>query len=275
MKKNTPKVPQKPAPPARAETRKGRQDDSNTALWRPPLQRHLTKDKKVHHITIRVRIFAGDIIHDFNAKFQPSKHLPAQAVCDVIAKREGLSDHAKTMFALWVVGRDLELQLRPNLNLFDFIPKWHVWMQKYTHLPECKTATHPTNRHWFVFRREALFSKTLERKVTEENAIKLFYGEAKHNVTSGRYPCTEEDVVTLAALQLQSATGDHDSSKHYTGYLTGENVLEQYIPAYMIKKLSRHDWEVAIFDEHLKFKGKSSAIAKLLWVISSTDSPYC
>ncbi|KAJ3125160.1 hypothetical protein HK098_000534 [Nowakowskiella sp. JEL0407] len=232
--------------------------------WRPPVQRHVTKDGQVQYVTIRVRIFAGDEMHDFNSKFAPGL-LTSHAVFDVIANRENISKEGRKLFGLWIIGRDLELQLRPKLNLFDFIPKWHKWVEKYTHYPEAANSMHPINRHWIVFKRAALLSKHVERKITDEVVIKLLYGEAKHNVIIGRYPCTAQDAVTLAALQLQSSHGDIDQ-RHQPGFITKNNSLNQYIPSQLTKLMRPEEWEGLILKEYAKYKGKTTPIARMLYL---------
>jgi hypothetical protein len=48
---------------------------------------------------------------------------------------------------------------------------------------------------------------------SDPSAIELFYTEAKHDIVNSRYPCTEQDAFTLAALQAQEEFGN------YYGYL--------------------------------------------------------
>ncbi|KAJ1537229.1 Krev interaction trapped protein 1 [Nowakowskiella sp. JEL0078] len=226
-----------------------------TDEWRPPIQRHLTKNGEIHHVTIRVRIFAGDEIHDFNSKFVPGS-LTTHSVFEAIARKEDIPKEGRKLFALWIVGRDLELQLRPNLNR----------VEKYTHYPEAANPKHPINKYWVVFKREALVSKQLERKITDEVVIKLLYGEAKHNVLIGRYVCTPNDAVTLAALQLQSSQGDLNTNRHKAGFMSKENILAQYIPSQLLKIMRPDEWESLIFTEYSKYTGKTTPVARMLYL---------
>ncbi|KAJ3084588.1 hypothetical protein HK102_000615 [Quaeritorhiza haematococci] len=54
--------------------------------------------------------------------------------------------------------------------------------------------------------------------MSDQNAANVFYGQARYNVLSGRYHCTVQDAITLAALHLQRQ-GDHDPLKNPAGYL--------------------------------------------------------
>ena len=77
------------------------------AAWVPPLRRHAGVNGGPGFITICVRVLSGDSEHDFNAKFAEGGQLLASKVCNAIAGKEGLSDVAKGVFALWIVGKDL------------------------------------------------------------------------------------------------------------------------------------------------------------------------
>lgn len=84
----------------------GGPEAAREAQWQPPLQRHIRPDDGSEFVTIRVRILNGDAEHDFNSKF-PAGPLLGQRVCEIIADREGLSQEARRMFALWIVAKDL------------------------------------------------------------------------------------------------------------------------------------------------------------------------
>lgn len=47
----------------------------------------------------------------------------------------------------------------------------------YTHYPEAVDPSHPINRHWFVYRREATVTQDFERKFTDDATVRLLYGE--------------------------------------------------------------------------------------------------
>ena len=50
---------------------------------------------------------------------------------------------------------------------------------KYTHFPEAEDPAHHVNRHWFIYRREAVVSLRLERELAGEVAVGLLYGEVR------------------------------------------------------------------------------------------------
>lgn len=50
---------------------------------------------------------------------------------------------------------------------------------KYTHFPEAENPTHPINRHWFVYRREATISLVEEKSFKSDIVVSLLYGEVQ------------------------------------------------------------------------------------------------
>ncbi|KAJ3380437.1 FERM domain-containing protein 8 [Lobulomyces angularis] len=225
--------------------------------WLSPLQKHI-RNGKVEFITIKVRIFGDDMESDFCAKFDEGP-LTAEKVCNAVAERQGLSENGKKVFALWIIGRDIELQLRPKHNLFQLMENWNKWVEKYTHFPEANNPAHPICKHWFVFRKEALDSTPVSEY--EENALTLLYGEAYQNIQSSRYPCTVEDIVNLSALQLQTH-GDYNSISHTSGYLVEQDRWLYLVPLKMRKKLSAKTWGKRILEAYARHVGKSQTAAR-------------
>ena len=45
-------------------------------------------------------------------------------------------------------------------------------------------------------------------------SVELLYAQAKHDVVESRYPCTESDCFTLAALQAQEEFGETCPADH-------------------------------------------------------------
>ena len=72
---------------------------------------------------------------------------------------------------------DLELQLRPDQDIFELMVFWNRWVMKYTHFPEAENAQHPVNRHWFVYRREASVTIAQEKRLAGNESISLLFGE--------------------------------------------------------------------------------------------------
>ncbi|KAJ3049421.1 FERM domain-containing protein 8, partial [Rhizophlyctis rosea] len=230
------------------------------AAWVPPLRRHGGLNGGPGFITICVRVLSGDSEHDFNAKFAEGGQLLAGKVCSAIAGKEGLSDAGKEVFALWIVGKDLEIQLRPDLDIFEVMKRWHLLVLQYTHYPEAIDCFHPINRHWFVYRREATTPRSYERTLTEDAVIRLLYGEAKRNVMTSRYLCTPEDAATLGGMLLQVAFGNYDPQKHTKGYLSqGDQFFRHVLPYRLHGTFKPKKWEQLLMKEHQKNAGRGEA----------------
>ncbi|KAI8902115.1 hypothetical protein BC833DRAFT_613962 [Globomyces pollinis-pini] len=229
--------------------------------WRKPLARQLNKDGDVSCVTIRVRILNGDSESDFNARFPPGPLL-AKSVCKAIQNKQGLSEDEAKLFGLWMIGKDIELQVRPTLDLFELILFWHNWVTKYTHVPEAANPSHPVNNYWLVYRREALVSIAEEKQNAGQKAISLLYGEAKRNIMSGKYVCTQMAFATIAGIQQQILHGDYDQSKTPIGYLSDIERLQQLLPDKAANKMSASEWEKIITLQYKTFIGLDASEAR-------------
>ncbi|KAJ3298632.1 hypothetical protein HDU76_006436, partial [Blyttiomyces sp. JEL0837] len=138
--------------------------EERSSEWAQPLQKHFNPlTNEIEFTSVKVRILSGDMETDFLIKFPPGK-VTAASVCEVIAEKEGVLLEHRKFFALWVVGRDVELQLQPQVNLFQVVHNWHKIVVKYTHFPQALDPNHFLNRYWFIYRREASLSKEVESK---------------------------------------------------------------------------------------------------------------
>ena len=113
----------------------------------------------------------------------------------------------------------IELQIRPNDDVFEMINNWHLWMSKYTHFPESANPNDPVNHQWLVYKREASLPLKLESKLVRDAAQLIIFGEANWNYMTGRYISSIHDAASLAALLLQISLGDYNPEKYTTGYL--------------------------------------------------------
>ncbi|KAJ3072240.1 FERM domain-containing protein 8 [Podochytrium sp. JEL0797] len=194
---------------------------ANSTLWAPSVQQHFDPFTNVLScVSVRVRLLLGDTFLDFHQRF-PAGEVKAEDVCRSIVERQAISEEAAPIFALWIVGKDLEIQIRPRANLLKVIEDWHDLVVKYTHFPQAVDPDHMFNRYWLIFRREASLCKKVEREITLKDtiALKMLFGEAKRNIVTGRYPCSVKDAINLAALQLQASIGNCDAMRCPPGYI--------------------------------------------------------
>ena len=170
-------------------------------------------------VLIRIRCFAGDLVKEQALQFSNADVLFVSDISDALAYKQGISEEFKNFFALWIVGQDLCLQLRPSHDIFEIVTKWNKWNEKYTHNPRCEDPSDPSNDFFFVYKREALLNIKAERRTNDEAVLRLLYGEARQNILAGVYPCKVEDAVVLAGMQTQILHGDYDRDRHQAGYL--------------------------------------------------------
>ncbi|KAI8907115.1 hypothetical protein DFJ77DRAFT_189724, partial [Powellomyces hirtus] len=234
------------------------------ASWLPPLQRHIKPDDGTEFVTIRVRILNGDSEHDFNAKF-PSGPLLGSRICKIIAEKEALPE-AGHLFTLWIVAKDLELQIRPDVDIFAIMAQWNTMVLDYTHYPEAVDPTHPINRHWFVYRREASVTKNTEKRYSDDATVRLLYGEAKRNVMTGRYVCTLSDGVALGGMMLAISTGSYDRIRHPAGYCIKNDLWKTFITKRLQDDLRPEEWETCLQAEHAKHIGRTTETLRIMFL---------
>ncbi|KAJ3145586.1 Krev interaction trapped protein 1 [Geranomyces michiganensis] len=235
------------------------------ADWQPPLQRHIKPDDGTEFVTIRVRILNGDSEHDFNAKF-PSGPLLGSRISKIIAQKESLPPESAHLFTLWIVAKDLEIQLRPDADIFTIMAQWNTMVLDFTHYPEAIDPSHPINRHWFVYRREASVTKDAERRYTDDATVRLLYGEAKRNVMTGRYVCTLSDAVALGGIMLAISTGSFDRIRHPVGYIIKNDLWKTLLPKRLHDDLKPDEWEQCLQGEHSKHIGKSTEVLRIMYL---------
>ncbi|KAJ3148672.1 Krev interaction trapped protein 1 [Geranomyces variabilis] len=235
------------------------------AEWQPPLQRHIKPDDGTEFVTIRVRILNGDSEHDFNAKF-PSGPLLGSRISTIIAQKESLPPEAAHLFTLWIVAKDLEIQLRPDADIFTIMAQWNTMVLDFTHYPEAIDPSHPINRHWFVYRREASVTKDAERRYTDDATVRLLYGEAKRNVMTGRYVCTLSDAVALGGIMLAISAGSFDRIRHPVGFIVKNDLWKTLVPKRLHGDLKPDEWESCLQAEHAKHVGKSTEVLRIMYL---------
>ncbi|KAJ3415461.1 Krev interaction trapped protein 1 [Chytridiales sp. JEL 0842] len=242
-------------------------EDNRSSEWTPPLVRHYKPHtNQVDHTTLRVRALTGDVESDFIGKFPPGP-LFAEAVCRFVSDRLGVPEVYRSLFALWIVGRDLEIQVKPNTNIFQLVHDWSKLVVKYTHYPQAMDKDHYFNRHWFVFRREATITREIESNITDESVTKLLYGEARRNVLHNRYSCTFKDSVRLAALQLQIALGNYDPLTRPSGYFAkNPDFFKSILPSRFLDYKSPTVTEERIINEYKKLEGLRPHQARVVYL---------
>ena len=98
---------------------------------------------------------------------------------------------------------------------------------------------------------------------TDLAAVELFYIQATHDIVDSRYPCSEQDSITLAALQMQEEYGDYPGDGKCT-YLRGN--LGKYITKRLIEQSENGVLEDKIYALYAKLTGYSQLEARLSYL---------
>jgi len=232
--------------------------------WLPPLKKHM-RAGGLEFVTIKVRVFSAESELDVMCKFDSIPLYPKD-VCKYLADKQHIPPSHRDEFALWIIGRDIELQLRSNQCIFHIMKNWHRWTEKYTNYPECKNPAHPINRHWFVYRRRALSDNFMSCDKFPDSVLMLMFGEANHYIQSSKYVCTAEDIVRLAGLQLQATVGNFDPLRQGDHYLKQSDRWNYLVPEAMRKSLKPSLWVQRIMESYMSNKGKSARVSRVEYI---------
>jgi len=111
----------------------------------------------------------------------------------------------------------------------------------------------------FIFKKK-IFLRDDEREMQDLIAKHHVYIQALHSVIESEYPCSFEDAIKLAGLQVQIVYGDYKSGTHIVGFLSTN--LKQFVPKDLFPSRKPNEWEALIFKAHSTNSGKSEEDAK-------------
>jgi acyl-CoA-binding protein len=117
----------------------------------------------------------------------------------------------------------------------------------------------PNKSAAFVFKKK-IFLRDDEREMLDLIAKHHVYIQALHSVIESEYPCSVEDAIKLAGLQVQITYGDHKPGNHVVGFLTAN--LRQFVPKDLFSQKKPSDWEALLFKAHAANSGKTEEDAK-------------
>lgn len=103
----------------------------------------------------------------------------------------------------------------------------------------------------------------LEVEQTDLAAVEVMYIQASHDVVESRYPCTPQDSVTLAALQVQEEYGDHPGGE--CTYLSGK--IGKYLASkYLEETDDESELETQVLKLYQRLHGYSQQEARLSYL---------
>ena len=204
-----------------------------------PTAMEIQAAKEKHPVVIRVHLLNGQY-----------KTVPAEAWTTIrelnamVAKKLKIQD--PTPFSTFEVSsNDEERVLDDDDRVLDLLS---YWQREFGTTKKGKAA--PTFQ--FIFKMRLFFGIP----DTDTAAVDLAYVQAVHDVTDSRYPCNQDDCLTLSALQAQERFGD------YNGTTPFDDGLVEFIPAKYLTE-DTTELEEKILKIYAKLKGYSSMEAKL------------
>lgn len=134
-----------------------------------------------------------------------SSFTPMKEVCSTMVHKIGLG--YASPFSVYEFTKDGEERiLDGESRVVDVIASW----ERLAH--ENKITVQEPFR--MVFKAELVLKTTDRHLIDDEEAVKLMYIQAVHDVTTERYPPEEKDCASLAALHLQAQFGDYQPDTH-------------------------------------------------------------
>jgi len=126
----------------------------------------------------------------------------------------------------------------------------------------------------FLFKKK-IFIRDDDKEMEDAVAKHLLYIQAVHNVICSDYPCTAEEAIKLAGLQVHIVYGDYNQHTFVNGFLTvHSNDLKNFVPKHLFNTKKPNEWETNIFKEHQKHRGKNKEEAKTQYLAMVKKWPF-
>jgi len=162
-------------------------------------------------------------------------------------------------FAVYELTPDMEERyLEKDERILDLVA---YWQRLYEEEKQAKDkGTSVTNMYRIVYKVHVYFEPEEEDIYAHES----MYRQAVYDVVSSRYPCAEEDVVTLAAIQMQAEYGDK-------GFDLTRETLVRFLPSKFLDATKVADYISRIKVNHANSSGLTVAQAqkKYMGVVKS------
>ncbi|GMH65788.1 hypothetical protein TL16_g04280 [Triparma laevis f. inornata] len=161
-----------------------------------PTQVELEALKRCAKVTVRINFLDKKYI-----MIQTDSWTTAQEFNELVAKNLGIEDASP--YALFEVSSDDEERvLEPDERLLDLVS---YWQRLAVEERKGKGKGAKIQEFQFVYKVRLFF----DVQDSDHAGIEMMYLQASTDVVDARYPCTEQDSLTLAALQVQEKYGDH------------------------------------------------------------------
>ncbi|PRP77912.1 hypothetical protein PROFUN_08446 [Planoprotostelium fungivorum] len=181
----------------------------------------------------------------------------------IASEKLSFSVKTATNFFIWGVESDLELLLYADTTLEEIKGSWPQWMNQFSNNTKKRQKKLSTDFR-LVYKPTCIVPLSIERKLSQLEAVNIFFMEAIKNVVSSNYPCDIDTAVRLGGLQAQAILGDRNPAQHKVGYMQKE--IRRFIPEHLHAMKRTEEWEELIFASHEKNRGQPKNITKMLYL---------
>lgn len=167
----------------------------------------------------------------------------------------GISEELDAKFALWAVSPSLQLQLGDRDSPMDVIGRWNVLVQRFAG-ESVKDTPH-------IFLRPNVFAFPQKHsRIKDLQALEILYTDARRHVVCGDYPCTEDQAIYLAGINLQIVQGDYNEAIHQPGTFTDE--IKAAIPEWLTHSKNMQLVEQKVLVQYAKISESRNRSLELL-----------
>ncbi|KAI8902116.1 hypothetical protein BC833DRAFT_574454 [Globomyces pollinis-pini] len=232
---------------------------SNQNNWKSP-----TKKPSVN-VDVVVLCRTNDISYSFSF---PPGILLVKSVKDAIVGKLQITPKESKMFSLWILTKDLELQLRETDDLACVLTLWNNWTVKYTHVQSVNTTPSFT----LVYKREAACTIAEEELNISPTTTALLFGDILRLIELNRVHLTQMNAAMLAGIKLHLNNGEFQPTQCSPGYLNIEK-LKQLVPNSLINDTSPEEWETLISSHYKSLVGVPSSTAMEKFLVIARNFP--
>lgn len=205
---------------------------------------------RVHFIDSSIKAFSLDI----NAS--------AHNLREIVVERIGLKEDG--CFALFEKRDEWERCLEHDEKPVEIMESW-----------EKAEGRKKEGEGQFIFLfKKKIFLKDDDREMEDPVAKDLVYKQALNSVIVSDYPCTPEEAIRLAGLEMQVVYSDHNPSIHTANFLTTNNSLKNFVPKQLAPLKKPAEWESLVLRQHAANRGKSQEDAKTEYLEIVKQWPY-
>ncbi|EGD80615.1 Tln1 protein [Salpingoeca rosetta] len=175
--------------------------------------------------------------------------LPVGAIVHNVCQRIGIHNHEEYSFMLDEKAASPQDTRRSKKETLVDLRKRMADDEKWLQHELTLRAQGVMPDQVLVLRKKFFFS---DQEINRDDPVQvnLVYGQAKDSIVKGEHPCTLDEAVQFAAMQVHIEHGDHNPDRHKPGYLDD---LRAVLPAEYVKVKGV---EKKIYAEHKKLVGQ-------------------